>query len=83
MSEHLARRSAYPDALLAGADQTVSRCWAPESVSHLTDRIGPDAVGTDRGRGPHRQDGLGPTQQPSPVPPAMDFAGGPMPAAGE
>jgi predicted ester cyclase len=47
MSENLKLLGAYSDAMFAGDDEAVFRFWAPEFVSHVTDRINPDAVGTD------------------------------------
>jgi len=47
MSENLRMLGAYSDAMFAGDDEAVFRFWAPEFVSHVTERINPDAVGTD------------------------------------
>jgi len=47
MSENLALLGAYSDAMFAGDQQAVFDFWSPDFVSHVTDRVNPDAVGTD------------------------------------
>ncbi len=47
MSENLARLGAYSDAMFAGDEAAVFACWAPEFHSHVTERVNPDAVGSD------------------------------------
>jgi predicted ester cyclase len=47
MSENLALLGAYSDAMFAGDQEAVFQFWAPEFHSHVTERVNPDAVGTD------------------------------------
>ena len=47
MSENLKRLGAYSDAMIAGDVEAVYSYWSPDFVSHVTDRVNPDAVGTD------------------------------------
>ena len=47
MSENLAILGAYSDAMFRGDQQAVFEFWSPDFVSHVTDRVNPDAVGTD------------------------------------
>ena len=47
MSENLRILGAYSDAMARGDRKAVFEYWAPEFVSHVTDRVNPAAVGTD------------------------------------
>jgi predicted ester cyclase len=47
MSENLALLANYSDAMFAGDEKAVFEFWAPEFHSHVTERVNPDAVGTD------------------------------------
>ena len=47
MSAHLAMLGAYSDAMLAGDEQAVFEHWSPDFVSHVTERVVPELVGTD------------------------------------
>lgn len=47
MSENLALLAAYSDAMFAGDKDAVFEYWSPDFVSHVTERVNPDAVGTD------------------------------------
>lgn len=47
MSENLALLGAYSDAMFAGDQDAVFEFWSPDFVSHVTERVSPDAVGTD------------------------------------
>jgi predicted ester cyclase len=47
MSSNLAILGAYSDAMFAGDEQAVFEFWAPEFHSHVTERVNPEAVGTD------------------------------------
>jgi predicted ester cyclase len=47
MSQNLALLGAYSDAMFAGDQDAVFEYWAPEFHSHVTERVNPDAVGTD------------------------------------
>jgi predicted ester cyclase len=47
MSENLALLGAYSDAMFAGDEKAVFEYWSPDFVSHVTERVNPDAVGTD------------------------------------
>ena len=47
MSENLALLGAYSDAMFAGDQQAVFDFWSPDFVSHVTERVNPDAVGSD------------------------------------
>lgn len=47
MSENLALLGAYSDAMFAGDREAVFRFWSPDFHSHVTERVNPDAVGTD------------------------------------
>jgi len=51
MSENLAVLGAYSDAMARGDQDAVFEYWSSDFVSHVTQRVNPDAVGTDvRGR---------------------------------
>lgn len=47
MSANLALLGAYSDAMFAGDRDAVFEFWSPDFVSHVTERVNPDAVGTD------------------------------------
>jgi predicted ester cyclase len=47
MSENLALLGAYSDAMFAGDREAVFQYWSPDFRSHVTDRVNPEAVGTD------------------------------------
>lgn len=47
MSENLALLGAYSDAMFAGDENAVFEYWSPDFVSHVTERVNPDLVGTD------------------------------------
>ena len=47
MSENLTILGEYSDAMFAGDEEAVFEYWSPDFVSHVTDRVNPDAVGTD------------------------------------
>ncbi len=47
MSQNLKTLAEYSDAMFAGDRDAVFAHWAPEFVSHVTERVNPDAVGTD------------------------------------
>ena len=47
MSENLAMLGAYSAAMERGNREAVFEYWAPEFQSHVTERVNPDAVGTD------------------------------------
>jgi predicted ester cyclase len=47
MSENLALLGAYSDAMFAGDREAVFEYWSPDFVSHVTERVAPEAVGTD------------------------------------
>jgi predicted ester cyclase len=47
MSENLALLGAYSDAMFAGDQDAVFEYWSPDFTSHVTERVNPDAVGTD------------------------------------
>jgi predicted ester cyclase len=47
MSKNLALLGAYSDAMFAGDQDAVFEYWSPDFVSHVTERVNPDAVGSD------------------------------------
>jgi predicted ester cyclase len=47
MSENLAVLGAYSDAMARGDQKAVFEYWSPDFVSHVTQRVNPDRVGTD------------------------------------
>lgn len=47
MSQNLNLLGAYSEAMAAGDEEAVFSFFAPEFVSHVTQRVNPDAVGTD------------------------------------
>lgn len=47
MSENLTMLGAYSDAMFAGDHEAVFAFWADDFVSHVTERVNPDAVGSD------------------------------------
>jgi len=47
MSENLQMLAAYSDAMFAGDREAVFEHWSPDFMSHVTERVNPDAVGTD------------------------------------
>src|SRR3954470_4651258 len=47
MSENLAPPAAYSDAMFARDREAVFAYWSPDFFSHVTERVNPDAVGTD------------------------------------
>jgi predicted ester cyclase len=47
MSENLKLLGEYSKAMEAGDEAAVFSFWAPEFHSHVTERVAPDAVGTD------------------------------------
>jgi predicted ester cyclase len=47
MSENLKILGAYSDAMARGDMDAVYEFWAPEFLSHVTERVNPAAVGTD------------------------------------
>lgn len=47
MSENLALLGAYSDAMTRGDRDAVFEYWAPDFVSHVTERVNPSAVGSD------------------------------------
>ena len=47
MSENLKTLAEYSDAMFAGDREAVFAHWAPEFTSHVTERVAPEAVGTD------------------------------------
>ena len=47
MSENLKLLGAYSDAMAAGDEEAVFAFFAPDFHSHVTERVNPDAVGTD------------------------------------
>ena len=46
-SENLAALAEYSNAMFAGDEQAVFEFWSPDFVSHVTERVNPDMVGTD------------------------------------
>jgi steroid delta-isomerase-like uncharacterized protein len=47
MSENLRLLGKYSAAMESGDTEAVFEFWAPEFVSHVTERVSPDRVGTD------------------------------------
>jgi predicted ester cyclase len=47
MSQNLKILGEYSNAMMEGDTAAVFDFWAPEFHSHVTDRVAPDAVGTD------------------------------------
>src|SRR6478672_12955164 len=47
MSENLRILGAYSDAMARGDREAVFEFWAPEFVSHVTERVNPVMVGSD------------------------------------
>jgi predicted ester cyclase len=47
MSENLALLGAYSDAMFSGDEQAVFDYWSEDFVSHVTERVNPEMVGTD------------------------------------
>jgi predicted ester cyclase len=47
MSDNLRLLGAYSDAMAAGDEKAVFSFFAPDFTSHVTDRVNPDASGTD------------------------------------
>jgi hypothetical protein len=47
MSDNLRLLAEYSDAMFAGDREAVFSCWSPDFVSHVTQRVNPEAVGTD------------------------------------
>jgi len=47
MSNNLKLLGQYSDAMAAGDEKAVFSFFAPEFMSHVTERVNPDAVGTD------------------------------------
>jgi predicted ester cyclase len=47
MSENLRLLGKYSAAMESGDTEAVFEFWAPEFVSHVTERVSPDRIGTD------------------------------------
>ena len=47
MSENLKMLGAYSDAMFSGDTAAVFDFWAPEFMSHVTERVAPHRVGDD------------------------------------
>jgi predicted ester cyclase len=47
VSDNLTILGAYSDAMFAGDEEAVFTFWAPAFHSHVTERVTPEAVGTD------------------------------------
>jgi predicted ester cyclase len=47
MSDNLRMLAEYSNAMDAGDTEAVYEFWSPDFVSHVTDRVAPDRVGTD------------------------------------
>jgi steroid delta-isomerase-like uncharacterized protein len=47
MSENLRLLAKYSAAMESGDTEAVFEFWAPEFVSHVTERVSPDRIGTD------------------------------------